>query len=101
MMLVPGSASNRLEMGGLLGAEARRVRRSNRWIRLPGGGKVAPHKGGGMRGRVWMLFVGLLLTVVRMPGVAQESEPDARTVLQAALRAMGGENLKSITYSGT
>jgi len=54
-----------------------------------------------MRGRLWFLLLGLLLAVVRMPGIAQESEPDARTVLQAALRAMGGENLKSITYSGT
>ena len=33
------------------------------------------------------------------PGVAQE--PDARTLLQTSLKAMGGENLKSITYSGT
>ena len=39
--------------------------------------------------------------MVRVPGIAQESEPDARTVVQTALRAMGGENLKSITYSGT
>src|SRR5262245_14169852 len=54
-----------------------------------------------MRGRLWFLLLGLLLAVVRMPGSAQESEPDARTVLQTALRAMGGENLKSITYSGT
>src|SRR6478735_10588651 len=54
-----------------------------------------------MRGRLWFLLLGLLLAVVRMPGIAPESEPDARTVLQAALRPMGGENLKSITYSGT
>ena len=46
-----------------------------------------------MRGRLWILVVGLLLTMVRMPGIAQE--PDARTLLQAALKAMGGDNLKS------
>ena len=54
-----------------------------------------------MRGRLWFLLMGLLFAVVRVPGIAQESEPDARTVVQTALRAMGGENLKSITYSGT
>ena len=54
-----------------------------------------------MRGRLWILVVGLLLTMVRVPGVAQEAEPDARTVLQAAVRAMGADNVKSITYSGT
>src|SRR5262245_45339465 len=52
-----------------------------------------------MRGRFWSLLVGLLLALTRMPGIAQE--PDARTLLQTSLKAMGGENLKSITYSGT
>jgi glyoxylase-like metal-dependent hydrolase (beta-lactamase superfamily II) len=52
-----------------------------------------------MSGRLWILFVGLLLALARLPGIAQE--PDARTVVQASLKAMGGENLRSITYSGT
>jgi glyoxylase-like metal-dependent hydrolase (beta-lactamase superfamily II) len=43
---------------------------------------------------VAVVFVALMYT----PGTAQE--PDARTVLQAALKAMGGENLRSIQYSG-
>jgi hypothetical protein len=51
-----------------------------------------------MRGRLWILVSGLLLTMVRMPGIAQEAEPDARTVLQAAVRAMGADNVKAITY---
>jgi len=52
-----------------------------------------------MSGRLWILGVGLLLALTRVPGIAQE--PDARTLLQTSLKAMGGENLKSITYSGT
>jgi glyoxylase-like metal-dependent hydrolase (beta-lactamase superfamily II) len=51
-----------------------------------------------MRGRLLILLIGLLLATIGMPGIAQE--PDARTVLQAALKAMGGENLRSIQYSG-
>jgi glyoxylase-like metal-dependent hydrolase (beta-lactamase superfamily II) len=52
-----------------------------------------------MSGRLWILCVGLLLALVRVPGIAQE--PDARTLVEASLKAMGGENLRSITYSGT
>lgn len=52
-----------------------------------------------MNGRLWILCVGLLLTLIRAAGIAQE--PDARTLLQTSLKAMGAENLKSITYSGT
>src|SRR5687767_691366 len=52
-----------------------------------------------MRGRLLILLIGLLLATIGMPGIAQE--PDARTVLQAALKAMGGENLRSIQYSGS
>ena len=52
-----------------------------------------------MRSRMWILLVAVLAALVQVPGNAQE--PDARMVLQAALKAMGGENLKSITYSGT
>ena len=52
-----------------------------------------------MRGRLWILLVGALLAVTHLAGIAQEE--DARTLLQASLKAMGGENLKSITYSGT
>ena len=48
-----------------------------------------------MNGRSWILVVGLLVAVIRVPGIAQE--PDARTLMQTSLRAMGAENLKSIT----
>ncbi len=54
-----------------------------------------------MRGRLWILLVGLLVAAVRLHVVAQEAEPDARTLIQTSLRAMGAENLKAITYSGT
>ena len=40
----------------------------------------------------------VLVTLMYAPGTAQE--PDARAVLQAALKAMGGENLRSVQYSG-
>ena len=52
-----------------------------------------------MNVRLWVLVVGLLLTLTRVGGIAQE--PDARTVVQTALRAMGGESLTSIRYSGS
>ena len=52
-----------------------------------------------MRSRLWILLVAVLAALVQVPGNAQE--PDARMVLQAALKAMGGENLKSITYTGS
>ena len=42
-----------------------------------------------MKGRLWILCVGLLLALIRAAGIAQE--PDARTILQAALKAMGAE----------
>ena len=48
--------------------------------------------------RFVILVVVVLVALMRAGGTAQE--PDARTVLQAALKAMGGENLRSITYSG-
>jgi glyoxylase-like metal-dependent hydrolase (beta-lactamase superfamily II) len=51
-----------------------------------------------MNGRLWALVVGLLLALIRVGGIAQE--PDARTLVQTSLRAMGGENLTSIQYSG-
>ena len=46
-----------------------------------------------------MLLVGALLALTHAAGIAQEE--DARTLLQTSLKAMGGENLKSVTYSGT
>jgi len=46
-----------------------------------------------------ILVVVVLLALLGGPGVAQEQ--DARTILQAAIKAMGAENLKSIQYSGT
>ena len=52
-----------------------------------------------MNGRSWVLCVGLLLALIRVGGVAQE--PDARTLAQTSLEAMGGDNLTSIQYSGT
>ena len=52
-----------------------------------------------MNVRLWVLVVGLLLTLTRVGGIAQE--PDARTVVQTSLRAMGGESLTSIRYSGS
>ena len=50
-----------------------------------------------MRGRLWILLVGTLLAVTYAAGIAQEE--DARTLVQTSLRAMGAENVKSITYS--
>jgi len=50
-----------------------------------------------MNGRLWVLIVGLLLALIGVAGIAQE--PDARTLLQTSLRAMGGENMTSIQYS--
>src|SRR2546426_4533062 len=52
-----------------------------------------------MRRRLCILVVVFLLMVSGGLGLAQE--PDARTLLETALKAMGGENLKSIQYSGT
>jgi len=51
-----------------------------------------------MNGRLWVL-VGLLLALTGAAGIAQE--PDARALVQTSLKAMGAENLKSITYSAT
>ena len=45
------------------------------------------------------VFVVMSVAAVGVTGTAQA--PDARTVLQAALKAMGGENLRTIQYSGT
>jgi len=52
-----------------------------------------------MKSRLWILVVVVLVALIRAAGTAQEL--DARTVLQAALKAMGGENLRTIQYSGT
>src|SRR4051794_40970806 len=41
-----------------------------------------------------------VLFVVAVGLSATASAQDARAVLQASLKAMGGENLKTITYSG-
>ena len=50
-----------------------------------------------MTSRLWMLIVAAALLALGGPGLAQE--PDARTILQTALKAMG--DLKSIQYSGS
>jgi glyoxylase-like metal-dependent hydrolase (beta-lactamase superfamily II) len=50
-----------------------------------------------MRSRLSILLFVVLPVLVLVAPRAQE--PDARMVLQAALKAMGGENLKSITYT--
>src|ERR687891_1664530 len=55
-------------------------------------------RGGHMRSRLWILLIAVLPVLVWVAGMAQE--PDARMILQASLKAMGGDNLKSITYSG-
>ncbi len=52
-----------------------------------------------MRSRLWILLVAVLPVLVWSGGTAQEQ--DARALVQAALKAMGGDNLKTITYSGT
>src|SRR4051794_30895138 len=52
-----------------------------------------------MRGRLWIFLVATLLGLAHAAGIAQEE--DARALLQMSLRAMGGENVKAITYSGT
>ena len=52
-----------------------------------------------MRSRLWILVVVVLLVVSVSLAMAQE--PDARTLLQTALKAMGGENMKSIRYSAS
>ena len=49
-----------------------------------------------MKSRFAILAAIVLMAWMYAPGTAQE--PDARTVLQAALKAMGGENLRSIQY---
>ncbi|MBI4886708.1 MAG: hypothetical protein HY824_06420, partial [Acidobacteria bacterium] len=54
-----------------------------------------------MQSRLGILFAVVLVALTRVAGTAQESDPDARTLLQAAVKAMGGENLNSIEYSGT
>jgi glyoxylase-like metal-dependent hydrolase (beta-lactamase superfamily II) len=52
-----------------------------------------------MKRRLALVAVVVLVALMSVPGTAQE--PDARTVLQAALTAMGGDNLRSIEYSGS
>src|SRR5262245_13886143 len=52
-----------------------------------------------MKTRVWTLIVVCLFGV--RAGKAVEQNPDARTILQASLKAMGGENLRSIRYSAS
>ncbi len=51
-----------------------------------------------MKRSLRILILLVLVPLIDIAGTAQE--PDARTVLQAALKAMGGENLRSIQYSG-
>jgi glyoxylase-like metal-dependent hydrolase (beta-lactamase superfamily II) len=52
-----------------------------------------------MKSRLWIPCIVVLVALTRVAGTAQE--PDARIVLETALKAMGAENLKSIQYSGT
>ncbi len=52
-----------------------------------------------MTASMGVLFVVVLVALLGGPGVAQE--PDARTILQTALKAMGGDNMKTIQYSGS
>ena len=52
-----------------------------------------------MRNGLLTVVVIVLLVVYGGLGLAQE--PDARTLLQTALKAMGGENMKSIQYSAS
>ena len=52
-----------------------------------------------MTSRFWILVVVVLFAMLGGPGVAQEI--DARMLVQTALKAMGGENMRSIQYSGT
>ena len=52
-----------------------------------------------MRSGLLTLVVMVLLVVSGGLGLAQD--PDARTLLQTALKAMGGENMKSIQYSAS
>ena len=51
-----------------------------------------------MKRSLRILILLVLVPLIDIAGTAQE--PDARTILQAALKAMGGENLRSIQYSG-
>src|SRR5688572_4139459 len=51
-----------------------------------------------MKRSLRILILLVLLPLIDIAGTAQE--PDARAILQAALKAMGGENLRSIQYSG-
>ena len=52
-----------------------------------------------MRNRLWVRVVVCLLAAAGGRAVAQD--PDARTLLQTSLKAMGGENLRSIRYSAS
>ena len=52
-----------------------------------------------MKSGLRILILLVLVPLIDIAGTAQE--PDARTVLQAALKAMGGENLRSVQYSGS
>src|SRR5262245_10682603 len=52
-----------------------------------------------MRSRLWILVVVVLVVV--SGGLTLAQEPDAQTLLQTALKAMGGENLHSIRYSAS
>jgi glyoxylase-like metal-dependent hydrolase (beta-lactamase superfamily II) len=52
-----------------------------------------------MKTSVWTLIVVCVFGVRAGKAVAQN--PDARTILQASLKAMGGENLRSIRYSAS
>jgi len=52
-----------------------------------------------MRSRLWALVIVCLFVAAGGGAVAQD--PDARTLLQTSLKAMGGENLRSIRYSAS
>src|SRR5215813_8238583 len=52
-----------------------------------------------MRSRLWALVIVCILVAAGGSAVAQD--PDARTLLQTSLKAMGGENLRSIRYSAS
>ena len=52
-----------------------------------------------MKRSLRILILLVLVPLIDIAGTAQE--PDARTILQAALKAMGGENLRSIQYPAT
>src|SRR5256712_13850723 len=51
-----------------------------------------------MRTRLAIVVVGLLAVA---GGRAVAQDPDARTLLQTSLKAMGGENMRSVRYTAS